>query len=89
MATLQIPVEDAVKKQADSLFASLGLDTPSAIRIFLKASIEQEGLPFSVPVRQEADGCSLQEAISDSRTLKNLHGSFDRAEEAVAAMLEA
>ncbi|MBD5447678.1 MAG: type II toxin-antitoxin system RelB/DinJ family antitoxin [Treponema sp.] len=87
MATLQIPVEDAVKKQADSLFASLGLDTPSAVRIFLKASIEQEGIPFSV--RHEANGCSLQEAVSDSRTLKNLHGPFDRAEEAVAAMLEA
>ena len=31
---------------------------------------------------------SLQEAISDSRTGRNLYGPFDTAEEAVASMLE-
>lgn len=30
----------------------------------------------------------LMEAINDSRERKNLHGSFDSAEEAVKAMLE-
>lgn len=86
MATLQIRVDDALKKQADTLFASLGLDTSTAIRIFLKASIENDGIPFSVQHKENFG--SLQEAVYDSRFRRNLHGPFDSAEEAVASMLE-
>ena len=46
----------------------------------------QEQLGFGP---DEADyPASLQEAISDSRTGRNLYGPFDTAEEAVASMLE-
>ena len=48
MATLQIRIDDTLKQQADALFFSLGLDTPTAVRIFLNASIENDGIPFSV-----------------------------------------
>ena len=86
MATLQIRIEDALKKQADTLFSSLGLDTPTAIRIFLNASIENGGIPFSV--QHKAIPSSLQEAVHDSRFRRNLNGPFDNAEDAIAAMLE-
>lgn len=45
---IQVRVEDTLKKDADSLFADLGLDTPTAIRIFLKQAIKKQGLPFDV-----------------------------------------
>ena len=83
MATLQIRIDDTLKKQADS---SLGLDTSTAIRIFLNASIENDGIPFTV--RHKAIPLSLQEAVYDSRFRKNLNGPFDSAEDAVASMLE-
>lgn len=86
MATLQIRIDDTLKKQADTLFSSLGLDTSTAIRIFLNASIENDGIPFSIQHR--AIPYSLKEAIHDSRFRQNLHGPFDDAEEAVASMLE-
>ena len=38
MATLQIRVDDALKLEAERLFTSLGLDTSTAIRIFLKSA---------------------------------------------------
>lgn len=84
MATLQIRVDDDLKKEADTLFASLGLDTSTAVRIFLNAAIEHAGIPFSV--RHKSD--SFAEAIYDSRYRRNLHGPFDSAEAAVASMLE-
>ena len=86
MATLQIRIDDMLKKQADTLFSSLGLDTPTAVRIFLNASIENAGIPFSVQHKAIPD--SLQEAVYDSRFRQNLHGPYDSAEDAVAAMLE-
>ena len=86
MATLQIRIDDTLKKQADTLFSSLGLDTSTAIRIFLNASIENAGIPFSVRHKTIPD--SLQEAIYDSRLQRNLNGPFDNAADAVASMLE-
>lgn len=86
MATLQIRIDDTLKQQADALFSSLGLDTSTAVRIFLNASIENDGIPFSVQHRPLPD--SLQEAVRDSRTRKNLIGPFDNAADAVASMLE-
>ena len=86
MATLQIRIDDSLKKQADTLFSGLGLDTSTAIRIFLNASIENAGIPFSVRHKTIPD--SLQEAIYDSRFQRNLNGPFDNAEEAVSSMLE-
>lgn len=86
MATLQIRIDDTLKKQADTLFTGLGLDTSTAVRIFLNASIENGGIPFSVRHRPIPD--SLQEAIDDSRFRRNLSGPFDSAEAAVASMLE-
>ncbi|MBD5461070.1 MAG: type II toxin-antitoxin system RelB/DinJ family antitoxin [Lachnospiraceae bacterium] len=86
MATLQIRIDDMLKKQADALFSSLGLDTSTAIRIFLNAAIENSGIPFSV--QHKKDFYSLEEAVNDSRFQRNLHGPFDNAEAAVASMLE-
>ena len=48
MTRFELMVEDHVKQEADELFASLGLDTATAIRIFLRASIARAGIPFSV-----------------------------------------
>ena len=85
MATLQVRVDDAMKSEADPLLSSLGLDTSTAIRIFLKSAIENAGLPFSV--RHRSMPLSLRQAIQDSRTGQNLYGPYSSAEEAVESML--
>jgi DNA-damage-inducible protein J len=46
--TIQVRVDEKLKDSADTLFASLGLDTSTAIRIFLVASTESGGIPFPV-----------------------------------------
>ena len=47
-ALIQVRVDEEIKKKADILFADLGFDTPTAIRIFLNQSIRREGMPFEV-----------------------------------------
>ena len=83
---MAIRIDDSLKKQADNLFSSLGLDTSTAIRIFLNSAIENAGIPFSV--QHKAIPYSLQEAVYDSRFRRNLNGPFDNAADAVASMLE-
>ena len=85
MAMLQLRVDDSLKARADRLFASLGLDTSTAIRIFLASSVENDGLPF--PVRHSAMSDSLAQAVDDTGSRRNLSGPFKTAQEAVDSML--
>lgn len=85
MANLQVRVNDELKTQADMLFASLGFDTSTAVRIFLTAAVENNGLPFEVRHKMPEN---MRQAIDDSRKHVNLHGPYQSAQEAVAAMLE-
>lgn len=43
---LQVRVDDKLKAAADEVFSSIGLDTSSAVRMFLTATVERRGLPF-------------------------------------------
>ena len=48
MATIQVRIDDNMKNAADSLFAALGLDTSTAVRMFIAAALDTRGIPFSV-----------------------------------------
>jgi DNA-damage-inducible protein J len=86
MATIQVRVDDDMKTAADSLFSSLGFDTSTAVRMFLIAALDHDGLPFSVRHSNPKPG--LLEAIEDTRLRRGLTGPFPTAEEAVYSMLE-
>lgn len=45
---MKIEIDNKVKKDADKLFKELGLDTNTAINIFLKQSINKRSIPFKV-----------------------------------------
>ena len=45
---IQVRVDSALKAEAEQLFADMGLDMPTAVRLFLKQSIINNGLPFAV-----------------------------------------
>lgn len=86
MTTLQISVDENLKRDSDALFAGLGLDTTTAVRIFLNAARENNGFPFAI--RHARTNRESLEALEDARQGRNLSGPFDSAEAAVAAMLK-
>jgi DNA-damage-inducible protein J len=86
MDTIQVNVDKEIKQRADILFSKLGLDTPTAIKIFLTAALDYDGIPF--PIKHRSPNSELYEAIEDSRLRRNLSGPFDSAEDAVRSMLE-
>ena len=86
MATFQMTLDDDLKADVDELFEDLGLDTETAVRMFFKASLARNGIPFGVKHYKMPE--DLEEAIRDARMKKNLYGPFDTAEEAIASMLE-
>lgn len=48
---VQARVKAELKQQADELFASIGMSTADAIRIFLQQSVNDCGLPFTPKIK--------------------------------------
>lgn len=82
--TIQLRVDDFLKSAADELFASLGLDTSTAIRIFLTMAVETGGIPFEV----KNPNLSLRQAMDDVLNKRNLSKPYKSAKDALNAMLE-
>ena len=45
---IQVRVDQTLKFEAEQLFADIGLDMPTAIRLFLKQSVINNGIPFTL-----------------------------------------
>lgn len=45
---LQLRIDDGLKQEAAEIYSQLGLDLPTAIRMFLTRSVQVRGIPFSM-----------------------------------------
>lgn len=50
---VQIRIDEDLKNEATDIFERLGLDLPTAIRMFLKKSVEESGIPFNLKISSE------------------------------------
>ena len=50
MAVINIRVNDEVKKEAETIFKSLGLNMSVAMNLFLKKCINENGMPFDLKI---------------------------------------
>lgn len=74
MTTLSVRVDEDVKKQANELFADLGLDMSTAINMFLRQSIMRDGLPFDVS--REVPNAETLAAIEEVQKMKKHPDKF-------------
>lgn len=47
-SVLQVRMENELKNEAAALFEKLGIDTPTAVRMFLKRAVAERGIPFEL-----------------------------------------
>lgn len=73
---MQIRVDENLKKEADKLFADLGLDTTTAVRIFLKTCLKKNGLPFRVQ-RQKSVKELEEEAFYSEENVAILKAGYE------------
>lgn len=50
--SVSIRMNSDIKKQADALFAELGLNMSTAFNIFVRQTLREGGIPFSVNLKQ-------------------------------------
>ena len=75
MALLQVRVDDELKKQASAIFNEIGIDISTAVRMFLKRSVQEGGLPFGTKI--DLDRINAIIAIDEMRTISEKNGNSE------------
>jgi len=89
MAIIQFRVDDDLKAKATSVFEKLGLDLSSAMRMFLKRSVDVQGVPFPMVLERSAhqasDARSIMLEMQDvSKRKGNSEMTLDEINEEIA-----
>ena len=72
--SMSIRMDSNVKKPAQEIFSELGIDTTTAINIFLRQVIRTHSIPF--PLELDIPNAVTQTAIDDAISGRNLYGPF-------------
>jgi len=76
MSQINVRIDEAVKSQAELIFEDLGLNMTTAINMFIKKVIRENGLPFDL----KADPFYSSHNVSE---LKRRAQAFDLADASV------
>lgn len=85
---IQVRIDEEIKRKADTLFADLGFDTPTAIRIFLNQSIRREGMPFEV-AKPQPNAETLAAMLEGMERYPKRYGNFREALNEIQAEIAA
>ena len=90
MAVLQIRLEESLKNDVSALFDRLGMDIPTAVRIFFKRALVENGLPFEVKSKPcTPNGAALLAALRELNEEAKAAGSIGMSEEEIEAEISA
>ncbi|MFI3164666.1 MAG: type II toxin-antitoxin system RelB/DinJ family antitoxin [Bacillota bacterium] len=82
MASMNIRMDEQVKKEAEALFGEMGMNMTTAINIFLRQSIRESKIPFEIKVEQpnavsrsafeEGDRIATDKSVKGYNDMKSL-----------------
>lgn len=89
-STIQVRVDDDLKKKSDNLFKELGTDTTTAIRMFLTQAVAHNGFPFEIKRISENPYFPLsEEQLLQKLELSRKHaeqGQYRNADDVISDM---
>ena len=85
-----IRLDDELKAQAETLFAELGMSLSTAINVFLRQAVREQGIPFSVSLRTESAKAPAEEEVDEPNPFamddSNYYGQFGNLSNLFGAM---
>lgn len=78
-ANINVRVDETLKKSAETLFEEIGMNMSTAINIFLKQAVRENGIPFQLKL--ETPNIETIKAIEDVENGRNLKGPFNSVAE--------
>lgn len=87
--SIQVRIDEDLKKRAEAVFSSIGIDGPTAVRVFYTKVVATGGIPFFLgneeqytPEQLAAIDALAEEALRG----ENLSPPYSSAEELIAAL---
>ena len=74
--TINVRVDSALKQEAEALFGDLGLTMSSAINMFLRSAINNNGIPFEV--KRPMPNAETREALDEYEEMKKNPDKYKR-----------
>jgi addiction module RelB/DinJ family antitoxin len=65
---LQVRIDTELKREAEKLFAEIGLDTPSAVRLFFKQSVARKAIPFPLTSTNERNKSEFEKTLKGKKS---------------------
>ncbi|MDY6415851.1 MAG: type II toxin-antitoxin system RelB/DinJ family antitoxin [Succinivibrio dextrinosolvens] len=86
-SSINIRVDEELKKNANLLFSKLGLNMSTAINIFLQMAVNQNGLPFRVALNYNKETLEAFEEANDIANHPEQYKSYDSFNELMDEVL--
>lgn len=68
--SMSIRVSKKLKKEADELFNDLGINTSSAVNMFLAQCVSEDAIPFRVSRNEKTPSDELKEALKEADEIR-------------------
>lgn len=91
MATsvMQFRVDDELKAQATAVCENLGIDLPTALRMFMKRTVLVNGIPFNMTLpRQDFKAQRAVRALHELSDMSQKNGTSDMTLEEINSEIE-
>ena len=76
ITNISVPVETSLLNSAESLFQDMGLTLNSAINVFLRCSVNYDGIPFEI--RRNMPNQLTKSALAEYSEMKNNPEKYKR-----------
>ena len=90
MATIQVRISDEDKQAAEAILKALGIDMTTAVRVYLKRIVINQGIPFPIHKNLTVNGFTPEferEVLEAEKEGEDeLSPLFDNAEDAIACL---
>ncbi len=87
---LKVKLDDARKNKAIHVFSKNNLSLPSAVRLFVNRSIENDGIPVSLLIPKESEmDCAGITALRKMQMISELNGNSNMTLEEINAEIDA
>ena len=91
MATsiVQFRVDEELKTEATAIYEKLGIDLSTAVRMFLKRSVMEKGIPFPMTLQNEYNAAKATQALTELNMQAEQNGLTDLSLDEINAEIAA
>ncbi|MDB5264606.1 MAG: hypothetical protein JWN64_177 [Parcubacteria group bacterium] len=85
--TIQLRIDEKMKKAAQSVFEKMGLDLSSGVKLYLAQVIQEQGLPFTPRTINSLTPAYEARLLSEAKSAKKKGTSYRSAKAALQDIL--